>query len=50
MNIFLVIFSIIATICIMEYFDLFNYILYDEHVSIYGVYKKVKDKITGLKK
>jgi hypothetical protein len=46
----LVVVSFIVTVCIVEYFDLRNYILYDKHVSIYGVYRKIKEKLTGDKK
>lgn len=46
MELILVITSFIATIYIIEYFDLRNYILHDKHVSIYGVYKKIKEKLT----
>ena len=49
MELILIIISFITTICVVEYFDLRNYILHDEHVSIYGVYKKIKEKLTGDK-
>lgn len=41
----LIITSFIATVCAVEYFDLRNYILHDEHVSIYGIYRKIKAKL-----
>lgn len=45
MELILIITSFIATVCVIEYFDLRNYILHDEHVSIYGIYQKIKTKL-----